>query len=196
MERDRNVQVDAAVSANQLELAGTSPETNAQFEAWLDKLRPSQPINLPRSQANPVEHPPADFVVECEEGTDCRISFEGVLHLDGLLTGAIHSEGGTLVAGLGIIEGDISVGAAFIEGSVTGNIRATERVILHPGAKVWGDVTSPALSVRPGALFQGDCILHEGIARRLVAPNGERAGEFSDQMQGLGGSLRTRATSG
>jgi cytoskeletal protein CcmA (bactofilin family) len=185
MDKAPNVQVDAEVSANQSEVAGNSLEARAQFEAWLDELRPSHPIKPPRSRAGPVEHPPADFVVECEEGTHCQISFEGVLHLDGLLTGAIHSEGGTLVAGLGIIEGDISVGgAAFIEGSVTGNIRATERVILHPGAKVWGDIISPALSVRPGALFQGDCILHESIPRRLVAPTGERASEFSDQIQG------------
>ena len=183
MEKDHNAQVDAEVSANQSELAGASLDTSGQFAAWLDKLRPSEPIP-PRSQASPVEHPPADWVVECEEGTNCQISFEGVLHLDGLLTGAIHSEGGTLVGGLGIIEGDISVVAAFIEGSVTGNIRATERVILHPGAKVWGDIISPALSVRPGALFQGDCILHENIARRLVAPNGEGSGEFTDQIQG------------
>ena len=196
MEDDHNSPVDAEVSASQSELGGTSLETKARFDAWLDELRPSEPVNPPRSTAGPVEHPPADFVVECEEGTHCRISFEGVLHLDGLLTGAVHSEGGTLVARLAIIEGEISVGEAFIEGSVTGNIRATERVTIQPGAKVWGDITSPKLSVRPGALFQGDCSLPDSIARRLVAPNGERAGEFSDQIQGFSDSLRTRVTSG
>ena len=185
MKKDYCPQLDAEVSAHQSELAGTSLETSARFEAWLDKLRSNEPISPPRSQAGPVEHLPADFVVECEEGTHCQISFEGVLYLEGLLTGAIHSEGGTLVAGLAIIEGDISVGAAFIEGSVTGSIRASERVILHPGAKVWADITSPALSVRPGALFEGDCFLYESIARGLGAPTGERAGEFSDQIQGL-----------
>ncbi len=185
MEDDHNSQVDVEVSATRSKLAGTSLETRTRFDAWLDKLKPSEAINPQRSEAGPVEHPPADFVVECDEGTHCRISFEGVLHLDGLLRGAVHSEGGTLVAGLAIIEGEISVGIAFIEGSVTGNIRATERVTIQPGAKVWGDITSPALSVRPGALFQGDCIFNETIDRRLISPTGERAGEFSDQIQGL-----------
>ena len=185
MKKDYSPQLDAEVLAPQSELAGISLETSARFEAWLDKLRPSEPIRPLRSQAGPVEHLPADFVVECEEGTHCQISFLGVLHLDGLLTGAIHSEGGTLVAGLAIIEGDIDVGAAFIEGSVTGSIRATERVILHPGAKVWADITSPALSVRPGALFEGDCILYESISRGLDVATAEPAGEFSDQIQGF-----------
>ena len=185
MEKDQNAQIDAEVSADQSEMAGTSLDTGAQFAAWLDGLRPSEPISRPQSQAGPVEHPPADFIVECEEGTDCQISFDGVLHLDGLLTGTIHSEAGTLVAGLGIIEGDITVGGAvFIEGSVTGNIRATEGVVLYPGAKVWGDVTSRTLSVRPGALFQGDCTLHQSIARRLVTPNGEQTSKFGEQIQG------------
>ena len=188
MGNDFSAQEDVEVSTTQSELAelpGASLDTKIEFEAWLDTLRPSQPISSPRSQVNPVDHPPADFVVECEEGTNCQISFEGVLHLQGLLTGSIHSEGGTLVAGLGIIEGDITVGgAAFIEGSVTGNIQAHEGVLLHPGATVWGDITARALSVRPGALFQGDCILQENIQRRLVTSTGERASEFTEQIQG------------
>ena len=188
MDKDFNVQQDAEVSTGHPDLAASangSLDPKMEFDAWLDKLRPSQPISSPQSAVRSMDHPPADFVVECDEGTNCQISFEGVLHLQGLLTGSIQSESGTLVAGIAIIEGDISVGGAvFIEGSVTGNIRTTESVLLHPGAKVWGDIISRALSVRPGALFQGDCILHENIPRRLVTPVAERAGDFTEQIQG------------
>jgi cytoskeletal protein CcmA (bactofilin family) len=190
MGKDFNAPRELEMSTRQSELAdlsemtGASPDTRIEFETWLDKLRPSQPLGAPQTSVSQVEHPPADFVVECEEGTNCQISFEGVLHLQGLLTGSIHSEAGTLVAGLGIIEGDITVGgAAFIEGSVTGNIRAPERVLLHPGAKVWGDIISRTLSVKPGALFQGDCILQEDNSRSLGAPAGERTSEFAEQIQ-------------
>lgn len=185
MEKESKASVVRVAPANEISLGGAPLDTRTQFEAWLDNLRPSQPINRPPSQASPVDHPTADFFVECDEGTDCRISFEGVLHLSGLLSGTIQSEAGTLVTGCGIIEGNINVGgAAFIEGSVTGDIRAGERVVLYPQAKVWGNIISTGLSVQPGALFQGDCTLHEGIARRLVAPAGEVAGELGDQFQG------------
>jgi cytoskeletal protein CcmA (bactofilin family) len=121
--------------------------------------------------------------VECGEGTECEISFEGVLHLEGLLLGSIRSETGTLVAGPGVIEGDIEVGgAAFICASVNGNIRATEKVVLHGRARVWGNIIASGLSVKPGALFEGDCILQESVPRRLVLPNTEPASEFVGQL--------------
>jgi cytoskeletal protein CcmA (bactofilin family) len=197
MENDLNAQQDVEVSANQLEvteLVALSLDTTTEFEAWLNNLSSRQPLNSRQSQVDRIDHPPADFVVECEEGTHCQISFEGVLHLAGLLTGGIQSETGTLVAGLGIIEGDISVGGAvFIEGSVSGNILAPERVVLHPGARVWGDITSPSLSVRPGALFQGDCTTQENLARRLIDSAAEPAGELTEQRQE---QFQTRAAGG
>ena len=180
MERNPNAQAVSDTLETPLELDLASLDTKAHFEVWLDNLRPGQPINAAWPQAR-LE---ADFLVECDEGTDCRISFEGVLHLEGLLSGTIRSESGTLVTGCGIIEGNIDVGVAFIEGSVNGNIRAAERVVLQERARVWGNIISRALSIKPGALFEGDCILHEGLDRRLVPPGTEALSEFGEQIHG------------
>lgn len=181
MEKDFNAEVvsDASTAEN---LDATAPDTKAEFEAWLDKLRPRKPIGGQSHQQSPSrDHHKPDFFVSCTEG-DCQISFEGVVQIDGFISATIRSETGTLVTGGGLIDGNIDVGAAYIDGSVIGNIRASERVVLYSEAKVAGNIVSPALSTKPGALFEGDCILHEGMVRRLVPISSDTPAEFSDQL--------------
>ena len=182
MEKDTNAQPIFEAAVEQSKSDSASLDTKAQFETWLDKLRPAAPISLPQSTPAPVDQPTADFFIECSEGTECEIAFEGILRFEGLLLGNIRSANGTLVTGPGVIEGNIEVAAAFICASVNGNIRASERVVLHGAARVWGNIVSSALSIKPGALFEGDCILHEGVARRLVLPGTEAAAEFVGQI--------------
>ncbi len=181
MHKDHNAQAVSESLSKQSDGDGVCVDTRAEFEAWLDKLRPRQPIG-PRQQSPSIDHHKPDFVVSCTQGSDCRISFDGVLHLEGFISGNIHSESGTLVTGGGLIDGNIDVGAAFIDGSVIGNIRAAERVVLYAEAKVAGNIISPALSTKPGALFEGDCILHEGMTRHPIPLNGESGSEFADQF--------------
>lgn len=183
MEKDPSDQVVREAAANHPGSDLAPPDTKADFEAWLERLKPRQPIGDPRKQSSLVEDHKPDFFVVCTDDTDCRISFEGVLHIEGFLSGDIRSEGGTLVTGSGLIDGNIQVGAAFIDGSVIGNIRATERVVLYAEAKVAGNIISPALSTKRGALFEGDCVLHESRAQRLVPLSGEAGSEFVDQFQ-------------
>jgi cytoskeletal protein CcmA (bactofilin family) len=42
-----------------------------------------------------------------------------------------------------------------VAGSVRGTIRATDHVILHATAKVWGDIHTPALVMEEGAFLEG-----------------------------------------
>ncbi|MCU1264013.1 MAG: Integral rane protein CcmA involved in cell shape determination [Acidobacteria bacterium] len=183
MENDPNDQVARDAAAHHSETEVAPRDTKADFEAWLERLKPRQPIGDPRKQSPQLENHKPDFFVVCTDGSDCRISFDGVLHIEGFLSGSIHSDGGTLVTGCGLIDGNIQVGAAFIDSSIIGNIRATERVVLYAEAKVAGNIISPALSTKPGALFEGDCVLHETILPRHVPLNSEVAGEFVDQFQ-------------
>jgi cytoskeletal protein CcmA (bactofilin family) len=80
----------------------------------------------------------------------------------------VCSEQGTLiVAQDGVVDGDISVGAAIIDGSVRGDIRAANRVAFGIAARVIGDIETPELSIQPGAVFEGRCAFSsdsEGLA--------------------------------
>ena len=149
------VQADTNAPAN-----GSKPEaaffdTKAHFEAWLDELRPILPLQ--------VDHDPPDFIVECDFGSDCDILFEGVLHLKGFFAGNIRSPG-TLVTGPGIINANIEVATAIIGSFGTVSVTATERVLLRGNVSVAGTIRSNSLSIREGAIFDGDCSFLEILA--------------------------------
>ena len=96
-------------------------------------------------------------------GSNCEVTFEGVLHFDGHSVGNIRSAGGVLVVtNKGRVDADIDVGVAVINGVVVGNITASERVFLDSDALVKGQIITRRLSMRPGAIFEGDCTFIDG----------------------------------
>ena len=115
--------------------ADSLPDT---FAAWLNNLELEEKIA-------PAQ-PPGE------------VRFEGTLWVDGYLAGRLRSLTGTLFIGeSGEVESDIVVGAAIIDGVLHGDIHATERVELQSHARVFGNIESPALTIQPGAVFEGQC---------------------------------------
>src|SRR6267142_2062976 len=56
------------------------------------------------------------------------------------------------------IEGKYTfAGTVMVNGEVTGNILASERVELRGTARVFGDVEAPVIVVEEGVLFEGHC---------------------------------------
>jgi cytoskeletal protein CcmA (bactofilin family) len=130
------------------EFADFRPDTSHYFEAWLENLKPS---------LEPKKNQPTDPTVAHAPALR-EISFEGTLRVDGCAAGFLRSLTGTLVIGeSGEVEADIVVAIAIIDGLLRGNIHATERVVLGSHAKVFGNIESPALSIAPGAVFEGEC---------------------------------------
>lgn len=131
----------------------------AYFDRWLADVAAtvSQPVaELPL----PTDDVDQDIYVESRIGSNCELNFEGVLHFDGYSLGNVLSPSGTLVlTSRGRIEADIDVGIAIIDGAVTGNITASERVVLESDARVKGQIFTRALSMRLGAVLDGDCLL-------------------------------------
>jgi cytoskeletal protein CcmA (bactofilin family) len=89
---------------------------------------------------------------------DGEIRFQGIVRVNGHIAGSVCSENGTLIVSeYAIVDAHIDVGAAVINGTVNGDIIGHERVELGPTAIINGNISSPALTVRPGALFRGAC---------------------------------------
>jgi cytoskeletal protein CcmA (bactofilin family) len=134
-------------------------EPQAYFDIWWDQV---QALHNQVASETPQSHQEAgsEMLIESFPGSNCEVTFEGVLHFDGHSIGNIRSLGGALVVTKrGIVDADIEVGVAVINGAVTGNITATERVLLDSDARVKGQIITRLLSVKPGALFEGDCVL-------------------------------------
>ena len=128
--------------------ANSLPDTSQYFQAWLENLKPSLETNENQPAQPAVSNSPARG----------EIRFEGTLFVDGYAAGLLRSLTGTLIIGeSGEVEADIVVAAAIIDGLLCGSIHATESVVLGSHATVFGDIESPALAIRPGAVFEGQC---------------------------------------
>lgn len=129
------------------------PDTSQYFEAWLENLKPSLEPNKNQSQPETVA-----AASTADAFTSGEFRFEGTLRVDGYAAGFLRSLTGTLIVGeSGEVECDMIVATAIIYGCVRGNIQATERVELGSQARVFGKIESPALSIQPGAVFEGQC---------------------------------------
>jgi cytoskeletal protein CcmA (bactofilin family) len=87
-------------------------------------------------------------------------NFQAMLRVDGHLTGRVTSEGGTLIIGsTGKVDANIAVAAAQINGTVNGDIIATEKIELGRTAKIVGNIQTPRLVMEDGAILEGGCTM-------------------------------------
>jgi cytoskeletal protein CcmA (bactofilin family) len=84
--------------------------------------------------------------------------FHAMLRVDGHLIGTVTSEAGTLIIGTnGQVDANVVVAAAMINGTVNGDIVASEKLQLGRTARVMGNIHSPRLIVEEGAILEGSC---------------------------------------
>ncbi|MFZ1700025.1 MAG: polymer-forming cytoskeletal protein [Pyrinomonadaceae bacterium] len=84
--------------------------------------------------------------------------FHAMLRVDGRLIGTVNSESGTLIIGTnGQVDANITVAAAMINGTVNGDVFASEKLQLGRTARVMGNIHSPRLIVEEGAILEGSC---------------------------------------
>ena len=90
-----------------------------------------------------------------------ELEFEDTMRIDGRFHGKITSKNELIVGESASIDADIHVGRISISGTVSGKIRADQRIEIHRSAKVYSDLETPALIVEEGAIFQGSCAMAE-----------------------------------
>lgn len=84
--------------------------------------------------------------------------FHAMLRVDGHLVGTVTSEAGTLIIGTnGQVDANIMVAAAMINGTVNGDVVASEKLQLGRTARVLGNIHSPRLIIEEGAILEGSC---------------------------------------
>jgi cytoskeletal protein CcmA (bactofilin family) len=86
-----------------------------------------------------------------------KLSFSGVVHLDGTFQGEIISRGTLVVGSESVVHAEIHSNVLKIAGEVRGDLTATERIELYPPAKVYGNIRTPSLVVEEGVIFEGTC---------------------------------------
>lgn len=85
-------------------------------------------------------------------------NFKALMRVDGHLSGKISSTSGTLIVGAnGKVDANIEVAVATIQGTVNGDIIASQRLEIGRAGKVNGNIQTPCLVIEQGAIFEGSC---------------------------------------
>jgi cytoskeletal protein CcmA (bactofilin family) len=93
-----------------------------------------------------------------EPELDGEITFKDMLRINGHIAGKVLSEKGTLIIDAeALVNADIDVAVAIIDGTVTGDVIARERLELGLRAKISGNIWTRSLKIKPGAIFEGEC---------------------------------------
>jgi len=94
-------------------------------------------------------------------------NFKALMRVDGHLSGRITSTSGTLIVGAnGKVDANIEVAVATIQGTVNGDIIASQRLEIGRAGKVNGNIQTPSLIIEQGALFEGSCKMVQAAANK------------------------------
>ncbi|MDR2768348.1 MAG: polymer-forming cytoskeletal protein [Treponema sp.] len=89
---------------------------------------------------------------------DGFLRFKDTLCIQGRFRGTIEATGALIVDKGAVVEADhISVTNLTVHGSVSGQVRAVDKIDLLSGASVRGDVAASRLRIADGVLFEGQC---------------------------------------
>jgi cytoskeletal protein CcmA (bactofilin family) len=83
------------------------------------------------------------------------VESDGVVKVEGEISGTIRAERQVLVARGGVVRGDIITSEAVLGGEVHGGITASDRVEVQAGAAVHGDISTNRLIVQEGGEVNG-----------------------------------------
>src|SRR5215831_5799403 len=113
-------------------------------------------------------------------GTEIRgdVQFTGRLHIDGKVEGSIRADGDDAVLTLSNharIHGEIQAPHIIINGAVTGDVTASERLELASNARVEGNVFYKVLEMSAGAQINGKMVHRAEPPRQLSGPGAEPA---------------------
>ena len=90
------------------------------------------------------------------------VAFQGGVHLDGRVRGAVLAADGssaTLWIGeAGRIEGDVVVTNLVVDGEIHGSVRVAGRAVIGPKARIVGDLHYGSLETAMGARIEGKLI--------------------------------------
>ena len=96
---------------------------------------------------------------------DGFLKFKETLCIQGKFKGTIEATGALIVDKGASVEADhVSVSSLTINGSVSGQIRAVDKVDMLSGSQVRGDVAASRLRIADGVLFEGQCSM-TGISK-------------------------------
>ena len=105
-----------------------------------------------------------------------KLTFTGQARIDGSFSGGVTTDDLLIIGEGAKVDADIRCGSLVVEGEVTGTVTARDAIELAPHARVKAGLTTPALTMAKGAVFDGSCKMN-GAAPDLVSISRHDDGE-------------------
>lgn len=123
---------------------------------------------------------PADSTTLIASGTSIKgdIVFSGRLHVDGKVEGAIRGDGAQAMLTLSehaVVTGEVQAPHIVINGVITGDVTASERLDLASNARVEGNVFYKVLEMSAGAQINGKMVHRAEPPKQLPKPEEKAA---------------------
>ena len=137
---------------------------------------------MARNQGNGPGAPQINMIVEGTvfEGT---LRSENDLRISGRIVGKLHVGGKAFVAPGGVVEGELIATNAEVAGSVQGELRIKELLILKGSARVDGNIEAVRLIVEEGSSFNGKCqMTKDGGKAKMHSVQGNNKGNEAKRM--------------
>jgi cytoskeletal protein CcmA (bactofilin family) len=97
-----------------------------------------------------------------------ELFFEETFRIDGKFEGKIPSGSELILGDSADVDAEIHVERLSINGSLKGTVHASEKIEIHPRARVLADLHTPVLKIEEGAYFQGSCDMATAPESRVV----------------------------
>lgn len=147
----------------------------------------SEPITSHTSSPSPPSHtrpatsgPAVSLSAFIDQGSEFegKLTFKDTVRIDGTFRGEITSQNTLIVGETGEIMATVRSRQVIVSGTVTGNVFASDRLVLHKTARVDGDVEAASLAIEEGAVMNGKVTMGgAGQSRSFQALSGGRTEE-------------------
>jgi cytoskeletal protein CcmA (bactofilin family) len=84
-----------------------------------------------------------------------KLTFQGTVQIEGKFSGEIRTTDDLNIGQAAKVSAEIHVGSILVHGEIQGNIKAKNMVELESTARVFGNIETPAMIVKKGAIFEG-----------------------------------------
>lgn len=102
-----------------------------------------------------------------------QLIFQGAARIDGSVDGDIQCHGKLTIGEGAEVKAKISGQVVIVQGRVEGNVTAKEKVELIAPARLFGNISTPRLTITEGVVFDGDCSM--GMAKPKSAVAGSQS---------------------
>lgn len=153
------------------------PEKESAFPPARPNTAPQPPASAAPAAAMPTAVPaPAPRTAERPTHLGKSVFIKGAisggedLYVDGRLEGTIELPKNTVTIGLnGQVQADVTAREVVIQGKLSGNVIASDRVEIRAQGALTGDVTCARISIEDGAFFKGGIDIQKAAASKVAS---------------------------